>query len=130
MLLPPMSPLALASLLLLLGGPAEPPPQRECREHPAVRPPCFTVHGRLRAYASGPPVNAIWIVGTSRMLGVSGGQALPEFQQLPANVRALLREGTDVFGDFEFCPFTPERPRTMRMGCIQAGRHLRTKPAR
>lgn len=125
----------LLSLLVFLAAadaaaPPARPPRRPCREHPAVKAPCFTVYGRLRTYAGGPPANAIWIVGTRRMLGVSDAQALPGFEQLPGNVSALLRPGTDVLGDFEFCPFTPERTGAMRMGCVQAGRHLRARPAR
>lgn len=119
--------------LVLAADAASPVPhaaRRPCKEHPAVKAPCFSVHGRLRAYAGGPPVNAIWIVGTKRMLGVSDAQALPEFEQMPENVSALLRSGTDVFGDFEFCPFSPDRQGAMRMGCIQAGTHLRTKATR
>ena len=74
-------------------------------------------------------MNAIWIIGSKRMLGVSDGQALPESEQMPPNVQGLLRQGTDVFGDFEFCSFAPERPSAMRTGCIQAGSHLRPKRA-
>lgn len=125
-----VNPFSLATLLLVLNGapsPSHVAPKRPCKEHPAVQPPCFTVYGRLRAYSGGPPVNAIWIVGTKRMLGVSDGQALPEFEQMPVNVSDLLRQGTDVFGEFEFCPFAPDHPGAMRMGCIQAGHQLRTR---
>jgi hypothetical protein len=100
--------------------------RRPCREHPEVRPPCFEVQGRL-SYWNGTPTARIWIVGTNRMLGVSDGQALPGFEQMPKAVRERLNWETELFGNYTFCPFTPEQAGVMQLGCVQAVDGLRAE---
>jgi hypothetical protein len=87
---------------------------------------CFTFRGRLGSY-NGAPTWRVWRVGTSRILGVSDSMALPEFEQIPANAKEALGGSFDkyVFGDFEFCPFTPERPGAMQFGCINSAKNLK-----
>ena len=101
-------------------------PVRSCREHPKVMAQCFTFRGRLANYL-GVPTARVWRVGTNRILGVSDGMALPEFEQMPANVREALGGSFErsVFGDFEFCPFTPDRVGVMRLGCINSAGNLK-----
>ena len=119
--------LVLVQLLALTAEPASSlPPQRPCREHPEVRPPCFTVRGRL-SYWNGTPTARIWIVGTNRMLGVSDGHALPGFEQMPKAIRDRMSWETELFGNYTFCPFTPEQPGVMQLGCIQAAENLRAQ---
>lgn len=105
---------------------AAPEPQRLCREHPKVMAACFTFRGRLANY-NGVPTTRVWRIGTNRILGVSDGMALPEFEQMPANAKAALDRSfdRDVFGDFEFCPFTADRPGVMRLGCINSATNLK-----
>jgi hypothetical protein len=101
-------------------------PQRPCREHPKVSGPCFTFRGRLANY-NGNPTARVWRIGTTRILGVSDGMALPEFEKMPANAKAALGGSFDlyVFGDFEFCPFTPDKPGVMRLGCLNSAKNLK-----
>lgn len=100
--------------------------RRPCREHPAVRQPCFTVRGRL-AYWNGSPSARIWVVGTDTMLGVSDSHALPGFEQMPMDVQGRLNWETELFGSYTFCPFTPEQPGVMQLGCIQTAENLRAE---
>ena len=83
-----------------------------CRKDPRVIGNCRTVHGRLSNW-NGNPTRRVWIIGTKRMLGVRDGTPLP----------AVLEDrigdfDDEVYGDFEFCPFTRERPGVMQVGCI------------
>jgi hypothetical protein len=104
--------------------------QKPCKLHPAVIAPCFMIHGRL-SYWNGTPSARIWKIGTKRILGVSDGLALPEYEQMPENVEILLGGlGTNVYGDFEFCPFTNSEPGVMQLGCIQSGKNLRVTHGR
>jgi hypothetical protein len=130
--------MSIPALVALLVAQASPTPvaptgekptvtaQRPCREHPEVRQPCFTVRGRL-SYWNGTPTARIWIVGTNRMLGVSDGHALPGFEQMPKAVRERMSWETELFGNYTFCPFTPEQAGAMQLGCIQAAENLRAE---
>ena len=113
----------LAALFALAPAPE---PKRPCHEHPKVIAKCFTFRGRLGNY-NGAPTMRVWRAGTNRILGVSDSMALPEFEQVPANAKEALGESFDkyVFGDFEFCPFTPERPGVMQFGCINSAKNLK-----
>ena len=114
----------LSVLAALAASAAESP--RPCREHPKVVAKCFAFRGRLANY-NGAPTARLWRVGGNRMYGVSDSMALPEFEQMPANAREALGESFErhVFGDFEFCPFTPERPGVMQFGCIDKAKNLK-----
>ena len=116
----------LASLLALTATANAVEPRRPCREHPKVMAKCFVFRGRLANY-NGVPTVRIWRVGTDRILGVSDGMALPEFEQMPASVKDALGGSFErwVFGEFEFCPFAPDRPGSMRLGCIDSAKDLK-----
>lgn len=91
------------------------------------------MHGRLFA-ANGRPSFRIWIVGTRRILGVSHRVADESHRPLlPANVWAAFGDGqafgTFVYGDFEVCPFTRDRPGWMRLVCIASARNLVVREA-
>ncbi|TMJ18816.1 MAG: hypothetical protein E6G92_03015 [Alphaproteobacteria bacterium] len=119
----------LPALALLLAetaqaGAAIPP----CRANPDRVGSCRTVHGRF-FFANGTPSKRIWVVGTRRILGVSerpaaGGEGV---EGLPANLQAALPDQpfrTEVYGDFEVCPFTRERPGWMQIVCIARAARL------
>jgi hypothetical protein len=88
---------------------------------------CFTVHGRLSLW-NGTPGVRIWRVGTKRIIGVfdasgeeDGGDAVPR------SVAKLLAPDpyrTDVYGDYEVCPFDRERLGVMQNVCIAETSHL------
>jgi hypothetical protein len=65
----------------------------------------------------------MWHIGTDRVLGV-----LPsENEIIPINLsKALETAGQypEVYGDFEVCPFTKEKPETMQMVCVESANHL------
>ncbi|MGB9254901.1 MAG: hypothetical protein WCC25_08720 [Candidatus Korobacteraceae bacterium] len=97
--------------LTLSGSDTEVP---SCPKDPRVIAACYTVHGRLNNW-NGNPTRRIWIVGTKRMLGLRDGTELPVALQKP-----LSDFDHEVYGDFEFCPFTPEKPGVMQVGCLAA----------
>jgi hypothetical protein len=72
----------------------------------------FQVHGRLSLY-NGNPGFRIWIVGTTRILGVA--ESPPEVPLMPSKLRDLMREESLVFGDFTVLPLTKDEPGVMRM---------------
>ncbi len=47
---------------------------------------------------------------------------------MPDNLRALIKPGIDVFGDFTLCPFTPDEPGKLRFVCVQSAKRLVAKP--
>jgi hypothetical protein len=83
-----------------------------CRKDPRVIAACYTVHGRLNNW-NGNPTRRIWITGTKRMLGLRDGTELPVALQKP-----LTDFDHEVYGDFEFCPFTPQKSGVMQVGCL------------
>ena len=105
---------ALLALCLLAQAPASDTEVPSCRKDPRVIAACFQVHGRLSNW-NGNPTSRIWIVGTKRMLGLREGTELP-----PALEKRLCDFDQEVYGDFEFCPFTPEKPGVMQVGCLAA----------
>ena len=46
----------------------------------------------------------------------------------PKNLRRRLDFQHFVFGDFEVCPFTEEKPGEMQMVCVQNASHLKLQP--
>jgi hypothetical protein len=83
-----------------------------CREDSRVIATCFKVHGRLSNW-NGNPTERIWIIGTKRILGLRVDTSLPK-----ALEDKLGNFDDEVYGDFDFCPFTPEKPGVMQVGCI------------
>src|SRR5271165_4119311 len=98
----------LVALMLATTIPV-PAAQPKCKSNPHVIAACYTVHGRLKLGADTVRL-WLWPVGTKRFLGVTGGPVLDDAIApiYPANIR--FDSNTEaIFGDFEVCPFTPER---------------------
>jgi|SRR5580700_3365593 hypothetical protein len=104
--------LAIAIGFLPLLGFAGEQENSGCRKDSRVIAACFTVHGRLSNW-NGNPTERIWIVGTKRMLGLREGTSLPKVLE-----NKLGSFDVEVYGDFEFCPFTAEKSGVMQVGCI------------
>jgi hypothetical protein len=83
---------------------------------------CFTIHRRMQA-ANGIGLE-IWVVGTHKLLGVTGPCALP-----PLLDRLIGIEDKLVYADFVVRPLTPERPGSMRMVCVASATKVVTRPA-
>jgi len=98
-----------------------------CAQSYAIVGRCFVVHGRMFFPNGNPPVR-ISRLGTRRILGVlDGAKDDASDAVLPADLRKRLGaewDKHDVFGDFEVCPLTPERPGRMQFVCLKGGRHL------
>ena len=63
----------------------------------------------------------IWRVGTKRILGVLP----PENEIVPHNLaKALAGFDKQIYGNFEVCPFTLEKPGEMQMVCVESADHL------
>jgi hypothetical protein len=103
---------------------------RVCKGNPQVVETCFTVHGRATV-GPGTPALRIWPIGTKRMLGVTAGPVADDADDpiCPKNMLAFSKGDEEVFGDFEVCPFTPERKSEMQMVCVQSASKLIVKPA-
>ena len=97
---------------------------RACAPRPGQT--CFTVRGRLYI-ANGGTWRRLWVAGTKRILGVHDDYELPENVDERLRVDADHPFGKPVFGSFTFCPFKPDKPGVMRIGCVQAGENLRTE---
>src|SRR5258705_8847366 len=66
----------------------------------------FTVHGRLSRY-NGNPSHRIWIVGTHRLLVISG--SINEVPSMPEELLGFLSSDKEVFVDFVVEPLTPSK---------------------
>jgi hypothetical protein len=62
------------------------------------------------------------------MLGVTGGPTLDDADAaiLPQSLKFPLGD-EDIYGDFEVCPFTPERNGGMQFVCIESAAHVVVK---
>jgi hypothetical protein len=100
-------------------------PLKHCKDHPQVVEACFTFRGRLENW-NGTPTMRIVRFGTSRILGVSDAMTLPNYWRVPENVReALISFDSVVIADFEFCPFTKDKPGVMRLGCVESAKNMK-----
>ena len=116
-----MSSIALPLLVFCTGSTAQ--TERLCKNNADLVGACFSLHGKVY-YSNGTPPLRIWKVGTKRILGV-----LPaENEIIPKNLAQALR-GFDrqVYGNFDVCPFTKEKPGDMQMVCVESARGLRIR---
>ena len=88
---------------------------------------CFTVHGRLFEVSGRPRIH-IDRTDAGQIFGVLDRQSLAESSELvPGNVSALLMPApatTDIYGDYEICPFEKDTTGSLRAVCIQSASHL------
>jgi hypothetical protein len=113
------------ALLLIMVIPAFAAP--ECKGNPKVIGACYSVHGRLTRGADTVGL-WLWPVGTKRMLGVTAGPRLNDADDpiWPQNLK--FEHGDEaIYGDFEVCPFTPERKGEMQLVCIESTSHVVVK---
>lgn len=69
----------------------------------------------------------LWPIGTKRMLGVTAGPRIDDADD-PIWPRTLkVTPDDDVYGDFEVCPFTPQRKGAMQLVCIESASHVVVK---
>ena len=94
-----------------------------CETDKRVASACRDIHGRLSVYANLRVY--LWPIGTKRLLAIGFMSDAPDADFfLPDNAHALLNPGTDVFGDFHVCPFTPERAGIMQIVCVARASRL------
>jgi hypothetical protein len=88
---------------------------------------CFTVHGRLFEAKNRPRIR-IDGTGARQIFGILDRQSLAESPELiPATVNALRMAApaaTDIYGDYEICPFEKDTTGSLRAVCIQSASHL------
>jgi hypothetical protein len=98
---------------------------RLCKGNPKVIGACYVIHGRAR-FGNGTPTLRIWPVGTKRILGVTAGTTADDAEDpiVPEEMMVFTRDVEAVFGDFEVCPFTPERKGHMQFVCIESATKL------
>jgi hypothetical protein len=118
----------LAVVISLLGGSAlAAEAGTTCRTSHNLVGACFTVHGRLFE-ADVPPRIRIDATGGKQILGVLDRQSLTESAEMvPAAANALLMAApstTDIYGDYEVCPFEKDTSGPMRAVCIQSATHV------
>jgi len=115
---------AVASAIALLS-PSFAMAAESCAQDTRLSGPCFTVRGRLSAY-NGTPGMRIWVVGTSRILGIGEGRFAPDgYDFLPPNMPQSIDTEAFYFGNYTVCPFTKDTPGVMRLVCVQAVTGLR-----
>jgi hypothetical protein len=119
-------PLALA--LSLLGGAAQADDAgQSCRTSHNLVGACFVVHGRLFETTGAPRIR-IESAGGKQILLVLDRQSRARGAELvPGMVNVLLTpnpSGTDVYGDYEVCPFEKNTTGITRAVCIQSASHL------
>ncbi len=116
--------LCIALFASLLAAPLQSQQGRLCKGNPDLVGQCFKVHGRVRIVNGTGMV--IWRIGTDRILGVEDEEIIPDNLS-----KALFRYdkewGSDVYGDFEVCPFTKSKPEEMQMVCVESASHLVVK---
>jgi hypothetical protein len=118
----------LASFCISSGQSQTPPETSEkpCRAQPRLVGKCFRVRGRLSLY-NGAPTIRLWRAGTRRLLGVSASYAEQGYSSIPADIERRLNWETELWGDFQVCPFTRRRPGEMQLICIESGKNLMTR---
>lgn len=118
----------LALLLIVFSlaarGAAESP--RECQSNAKLVGACYIVHGRA-TFGAGTPALRIWPIGTKRMLGVTAGPVADDADDPIVPKSLAFDPKKQAFGDFEVCPFTPERKGHMQMVCVQSVKNLSIK---
>lgn len=100
---------------------------RSCKGNPELVGQCFRIRGRAFG-SNGTPDLRIWRVGSKRILGVTATATADDVEDpiAPENLLRALGPRLDhfVFGDFEVCPFTPERQGHMQMVCVERAENL------
>jgi hypothetical protein len=100
--------------------------QPKCKGNQKVVAACFVVHGRANIWM-GTPALRIWPVKSHRLLGVTDGPFADDTTDpiYPEKMKKIIT-GYDelIYGDFEVCPFTADKPGEMRMVCIESASHL------
>jgi hypothetical protein len=97
----------------------------QCKNNPRLVGACYLVHGRA-TFGAGTPALRIWPVGTKRMLGVTAGPIADDADKpiCPKEMLVFITGDERLFGDFEVCPFTPERKGSMQMVCVESAKNL------
>jgi hypothetical protein len=113
-----------ALLVMVIPAFAAPP---KCKGNPKVVDACYSVHGRLTRGAD-TVILRLWPVGTKRILGVTAGPELDDANDpiWPQNLK-FEHGDEDIYGDFEVCPFTPERKGEMQLVCVESASHVVVK---
>lgn len=111
----------LAVFASLLAAPLQSQQDRLCKGNPDLVDQCFKVHGRVRIVNGTGMV--IWRIGTDRLLGVEDEETIPH-NLSKALFKYDAKWGSDVYGDFEVCPFTKRKPEEMQMVCVESASRL------
>lgn len=120
MTMPLISALAVLGMASAIFGANNP---TKCAERTDLAGPCYQVQGRLSLWNGSPGVR-LWVIGTKRVLGV-GTLEDDEYNIMPAKVSSqFLNTATQVFADFQVCPFEKDIPGHMRMVCIEAAKNM------
>lgn len=114
------------SILLIAGYCIAATPKPPCNGNPQLVDDCYSVSGRVRFY-NGNPSYRMWIIGTNRLLGLSGHFGTTtdrEWPIVPENLSNLMNPWDDVFGKFVVCPFTKYTPGWMQFVCVESASNL------
>jgi hypothetical protein len=113
--------------MFLAGGAAAAEAGTTCRTSHNLVGACFTVHGRLFE-AAVPRHILIAANDGGAIFDILDRQALADTAEaLPAAVHALFVTApamTDIYGDYDVCPFEKDTAGIMRAVCIQSASHL------
>jgi hypothetical protein len=114
-------------LTCIASKPAAAQHAEKCKGNPRVEGECFKFHGRLTLYAADLSL-VIWRIGTGREFEVAGN---PDSSGpwVPDSIEKRLDLGVQIYGDFEVCPLTKEKPGIRQTVCVESGQHLIVKKA-
>lgn len=86
---------------------------------------CITVHGRLSIY-NGSYIERLWPVGTNRLIALVDADDTDA--DLPLSLTRLFELGPPttvaIYGDYEICPTTMQRPGVMQHARLVRASHL------
>jgi hypothetical protein len=93
-----------------------------CRNDPRVVAACYSVHGRISNW-NGNPTRRIWVLGTKTIVGLREDAPMPKVLE-----DSLTTFDVEGYGDFQFCPFTTQKPGAMQVGCVAKVANYQVKP--
>ena len=118
-----------SALLLMCANAADAAPSSAlaCKNSPHRVGACFAVHGRLAVY-NGSNVFRIWPIGTHRLIAIVNTDDRTVEPVLPPEIESPLERGTAtgvaLFGDYEVCPVTRQKPGVMQDVCLVRATNL------
>lgn len=110
----------LAFLMCATPAPAE---EYNCIKDRRVVGACYAVDGSITVGANmRPRINP---AGTKRLLAIAERSETDTNYFWPQEIEEYLSTDNYIVGKFVVCPFTPDKPKVMRVVCIESARNIK-----